>query len=40
MNRHFSNVDWQPVLNETDINISLNLLNKMQTKIFNQYAKF
>ena len=35
MNRDFSNVDWQPVLNETDINTWLNLFNKILTEIFN-----
>ena len=39
MNRDFSNVDWQPVLNETDINTSLNIFNKILTKIFNWHAK-
>ena len=38
-NRDFSNVDWQPVLNETNINISLNLFNKTLTEIFNRHAK-
>ena len=33
MNRDFSNVDWQLVLNETDVNTSLNLFNKILTKI-------
>ena len=36
---NFSNVDWQPILNETDINISLNLFNKILTKIFIRQAK-
>ena len=39
MNRDFSNVDWQPILNETDINISLNLFNETLTEIFNRHAK-
>ena len=39
MNRDFSNVDLQPVLNETDINTSLNLFNKILTKVFNRHAK-
>ena len=39
MNRDFSNADWQPILNETTINISLNLLNENLTEIFNQRAK-
>ena len=33
MNSDFSNLDWQPVLNETDVNTSLNLFNKILTKI-------
>ena len=33
MNRDFSNVDWQLVLNETDVNTLLNLFNKILTKI-------
>ena len=36
---NFSNVDWQPILNETDISISLNLFNKILTKIFNRHSK-
>ena len=36
---NFSNVDWQPILHETDISISLNLFNKILTKIFNRHSK-
>ena len=39
MNRDFSNVDWQPVLNETNKNTSLILFNKCLTEIFNRQAK-
>ena len=39
MNRDFSNVDWQPILNETDINLSLSLFNETLTEIFNRHAK-
>ena len=39
MNRDFSNLDWQPVLNETDVNTSLNLFNKILTEIFKRHAK-
>ena len=39
MNRDFSNVDWQPVLNETNKNTSLILFNKCLTENFNRQAK-
>ena len=35
MNKGFSNIDWRPVFNETDINTSLNLFNKTLTETFN-----
>ena len=39
MKIYFSNVYWQPVINETDINTPLNLFNKILTETFNQHAK-
>lgn len=37
--RVFSIADWQPILNETNINISLNLFNTTLTEIFDRHTK-